>query len=450
MKIRHFTGLLLALFIFASCTPVDIFDDIPADEAAEYEIISDQTYDFEEFVSNMMNGSSITSGLPDIYKTLITAAVSSYFDGLKDDNGLKDSKLGFRRIAYSYQSEDQYGNPVTLSAMALWTGGIDGEEWKDIAPDKISLVEHFTITSNEECPSEGYPFEAFINGNALVIMPDYIGYGVSSDMIHPYMNHGLCALNSIDALSAGAALFDELSSAGMDKGWKLYVLGASQGGGNALAVHKMMDTDEQLSSKWRFAGSYCAVGPYDPSLTVDRYMEAGRTDHPVLFPLTLYAMQDSYPEILGKYDDSDLFSDKYITRKSEIDAALKSKEYSTSRLNGMLVDFLRNPSGTPGLGADELLLEDILSPVLLDKDSEVCTALYKCLEMNDLTQGWAPQHPIRLYYSEVDKVVPCDNALAVYEAFGEEKVTLVKGLQMDHGSSCAMWMLDVLTSGIQF
>ena len=63
MNIRYFTGLLLALFIFASCTPDDIFDDIPADDAAGYEIISDQTYGYEEFVSNMINGSSITSGL---------------------------------------------------------------------------------------------------------------------------------------------------------------------------------------------------------------------------------------------------------------------------------------------------------------------------------------------------------------------------------------------------
>lgn len=445
MEKRILSGVFSLLFFFAACSPDPVpNEDIPAEDRPRYEIISDQTYDYSDFITDLIDESSMTSGLSGMYKTLIKTALAVYSADLKTDCGLDDSDLGFRKVNFAYRSVDQYGQPVTLSAMAFWIGAIDGKHWWDISPENICLVEHFTITSDAECPTEGFPFEAFINRNALVVMPDYIGYGITSDMVHPYMNHELCATNSIDALAAGYTLFEDLSKAGLSKDWKLTVLGASQGGGNALAVHKRMDTDPQLAEKWRFAGSYCAAGPYDPGLTVDKYIEAGKTDHPVLFPLTLEAMKDSYPDVFGRFDDESIYSDKYISHKSEIDAALQSREHTTSEMNDMLVELLKDPSGTAGIG--ELLLDDILSAELIDKDSAVCKALYECLEKNDLTQGWTPVRPMKLYYSEADKVVPCDNALAVYDAFGGDKVTLVKGLPLEHGTCCALWMLDVITS----
>lgn len=411
----------------------------------EYEVISDDTYVYGEFINDLIENSSLTSNLPEFQKLLVISSINSYLERLKSLVGVADEELGFRRVTYLYDSTDQYGEPVTLSAMALWLGCFKGDEWTDISPDQISLMEHFTITSNAECPSEGYPFEAFVNGNSLVIMPDYIGYGATKHMVHPYLNHSVCAGNSIDALVAGYALFDEVSASDMNEGWTTIVSGASQGGGNALAVHKYMDTHEEFAAEWNFSHSYCAAGPYDPALTVEIYLENGKTDHPVLFPLTLESMRDSYPESFGRFDDADIYSENYLEHKAVIDEALQNKQYTTAQMNSLCVEHLK-VSMADDLYVSEILLEDILSPQLMDTESEVCKALFECLRKNDLTSGWTPVHHMKLYYSTSDEVVPHENALDAFEAFGADKVTLTKGLPMNHGTCCALWMLDVMNT----
>ncbi|MBR5299995.1 MAG: hypothetical protein IKU36_07075 [Bacteroidales bacterium] len=465
MKRRYTTLLLMTLLVFgfASCERFGLDFDLGGDEdnkeetggtgeeekeeddIIEYEILSDDTYRFDEFITDLINNSSLTSGLPELQKLMVTSSINSYVLRLKSLVGLSDEEMGFRRVTYLYDSTDQYGEPVTLSSMALWLGSLNGEVWSDISPNDIMLMQHYTITSNAECPSVGYPFEAFINGNSLVIMPDYTGYGATKDMLHPYLNHEVCASNSIDALLAGYALFDEISSSDMNERWTTIVAGASQGGGNALAVHKYMDTNPDFAEEWNFSYSYCASGPYDPALTVELYLEAGKTDHPVLFPLTLESMRESYPESFGRFEDADIYSENYLEHKSIIDEALQSKQYTTAEMNRICIEHLK-VTRNDDLYFSEILLEDILSQQLMDTDSEVCKALFECLRLNDLTSGWTPAHPIKLYYSEIDKVVPHENALDVLDAFGSKYVKLVKSMPLDHGTCCALWMLDVMNT----
>lgn len=455
---RYVALMLMVLFV-VSCSSEDRLDvdipddeipgtDIPVEEEVRFEVLSDTTYDYQDFVSGLIDRFADASGLNPLLQTLLKGSFDKYLQSIRSSCGLEDQTLGFRKVAYAYDSIDQHGEPAELSAMALWLGYFEKDEWHDLSPDAVALVEHFTVTSNEECPSEGFPFEAFVNGNSLVIMPDYIGYGVSADMIHPYMNHEVCALNSVDALAAGFAAFGDLSSSDMAEDWEMKVMGASQGGGNALAVHKMMDEDPGLAEQWHFTSSYCAAGPYSPSLTVDKYLEIGRTGYPVLFPLTIKAMYDSYPEILGRYDEDDFYCDNYLIKKHEIDDAISRKELSAAKLNSICLDYFRTEVHSADLAYSEISLRDILSDGMLDKNSDICKAFYECLEKNELTTGWTPSHPVKLYYSETDSVVPFENSMAVRDAFGEGLVTLSKGLSFEHEISCALWMLDVMTQSI--
>ena len=446
----RFLFCLALIILLGGCKPdgfddnpsVEVPEDIPQDKPA-YEILTDDTYSFKEFIHTLIDESSLTSSIPDAMKILLEAQIDTYIDNLAATVGVAPGELWFRRVTYLYPSIDQYGSQRSLSAMALWLGAKADEEWTDISPDRICLMEHFTIASDAECPSVGYPFEAFINGNSLVLMPDYIGYGATADMVHPYMNHELCAVNSIDALEAGYKLFEELSMAEMTPGWTTSVAGASQGGGNALAVHKYMDTHSDVSQYWNFTHSCCAAGPYSPSLTVDIYLEEGTTANPVLFTLTLKSMYDSYPDILGKFDESRFYSERFLEHKEVLDAALDSRKYTTSEMNDLYFSFLM-PEGEETTGG-LLRIEDILSAEIMDKDSEICKALYECLEKSDLIKGWIPVKPMKLYFSYSDSVVPAENTLAVFDAFGESKVTLEPSLLMDHTLNCVYWMLDVMS-----
>jgi hypothetical protein len=61
------------------------------------------------------------------------------------------------------------------------------------------LVSHYTIASNKEAPSNIFSLEGLLVklGYALII-PDYIGYGVTSDKVHPYLVMELTARNVLD------------------------------------------------------------------------------------------------------------------------------------------------------------------------------------------------------------------------------------------------------------
>ena len=90
-----------------------------------------------------------------------------------------------------YPSIDIDGNPITLSG-------------KVILPAKgpikrYILVSHYTIASNAEAPSNIFSLEGLLVklGYALII-PDYLGYGVTADHIHPYLVMDLTARNVLD------------------------------------------------------------------------------------------------------------------------------------------------------------------------------------------------------------------------------------------------------------
>ena len=308
-------------------------------------------------------------------------------------------------------------------------------------------MEHYTITSDAEAPGNTFSLEMFITGNTLTIMPDYLGYGVTKDRQHPYLNHEICAINPIDALTAGYALFNDKSKNGMAHGWKLYLAGASQGAGNALAVHKYLDTHLELATEWRFASTYCSSGPYSPVATIDKYLADGKVVYPVVFPLVMKTMFESYPDIMDGFTEEMAYSQNYLAVKTQIDKLLASKEHTTADINQVFFDKIRNTVDAE-LADDEIYLTDLLSPAMLDKESPLRQALNQCLEKNDLTKGWTPVHTMRLHYSPLDKVVPQENTLAVLDAFGADIVTLEQSsVPADHATACSLWMVELFSKG---
>ena len=405
-----------------------------------YQVMSDIQLPISLLLGNMPNEYAAI-------KELMEKAFLLRESALEVELGKSDISLGIRKITFQYSSTDVSGIPITLSAAASWLGYFENGVWKDLKPDNICLMEHYTITSDAEAPSNGFSLEMFITGNTLTIMPDYLGYGITKELPHPYLNHDVCAINSIDALTAGYDLFNDKGKCGMAQGWKLYLAGASQGASNAIAVHKYMDTHLELATKWNFASSNCSSGPYSPVATIDKYLSDGKVAYPVVFPLVMRTMFDSYPEIMDGFSEEMAYSQNYLAVKSEIDRMIAGKEHNTAAINQLFLDKVRK-TVDGALGENEIYLIDILSPEMLDKDSPICKALYQCLENNDLTKGWTPIHPMKLHYSSQDAVVPKENSLAILEAFGEEIVTLEQSyLPTDHTTTCSLWMVELFSKG---
>lgn len=411
-------------------------------------VLYDEKYLLSEFV-DLVFANMAESAQTETFKNMYVSLLTNMENQIKTQTGVQNIKLGFRKVAYSYNSVDVEMLPIELSSVALWRGYyMNDTVWCDIAPKDICLVEHFTIAANHECPNVGFPIELLITGNSLTLMPDYIGYGITHDVFHPYLNHELCAQNSIDALPAGYQIFDALSSEDIEAGWKLCVIGASQGGGNALAVHKYMDTHDEFADMWNFEYSYAAAGPHNPSLTMRRFFEMGKTTNPIVLSFTLKSMFDSYPEIMGKYEEDMMYSENYLQFKDEIDNMLISKNFTTSEINSVICENVK-VTIDDNLADDEIYLADIFSDDMFDEDSEIVKDLYKCLDKNDLTKDWTPKRKIKLFFGKGDRVVPYENSVAVYDAFGSAKVSYIEADEtVDHQMICTAWMIKILTEGI--
>ena len=281
-------------------------------------------------------------------------------------------------------------------------------------------------------------------GDRLLIMSDYLGFGVTKDRVQPYVIHDLCARNNIDALRAGYKVFRDLSDVSLENDWSLYVAGVSQGGGNALAVHKWLDTHLDFADRWRFQYSYCGAGPYSPRITFEEYFKQKKLVYPMVMPVTIKAMLASYPDILGKWKEEDFFSDSYLKRKSEIDMMVNSKEYTADEINKFIFSIYPHTDEAGIAGGKEVYLADILSDDALNTESELCRKLFECLDKNDLTTGWTPTHPIHLYHGKKDMIVSYANAEAVKAAFPDK--TEIRNSPLgneDHIGTCLFWLLSI-------
>lgn len=133
--------------------------------------------------------------------------------------------------------------------------------------DPISMVsfQHGTITSNKEAPtllaSSSTSLVLYVGMASLGfigVVPDFIGFGSSSDIMHPYYVESLTASSIIDNLRAARELAIEKE---LSFNSKLFLAGYSQGGYATMATHKSIE--ENGLEHFNLVASFPAAGGYD-------------------------------------------------------------------------------------------------------------------------------------------------------------------------------------------
>ncbi len=419
------------------------YEELAVDVAnVKYQVTSDREARPGEVFMNFLKGSECAPAVEAYVDQLRNEAEQQQNGGAMTRTAMPEFTAGYRYVDFNYESIDEQGKLVTLSARVCWGLDLAGQE---ISPKYMALCPHSTIGSDSEAPTkDGLLENALLQGDRLLIMPDYLGYGASKDRVHPYINHDLCTRNSIDALKAGYKVFADMGKVTMDPDWRLYVIGCSQGGANALAIHKWLDTHLDFAQRWRFEYSYCACGPHSPVITFQEYFKQEKLDYPVVLPLTLKAMFAAYPEILGQWKEEDFYSKTYLKHKNVIDYMISSKEYTGNAINNEIFKIFPHKGETGIKDGKQVWLTDILNPEVMNSNSAMSKALFECLDKNDLTKGWHPVHPIHLYHGKSDTIVSFANSEAVMAAF-PDMATLDIALKGTDGHlfTCAKWMGNV-------
>jgi len=250
--------------------------------------------------------------------------------------------------------------------------------------------QHMTIFSNASVPSNDPLFDLSpayaATAGFVVVAPDYIGYGASNAMTHPFIQAAPSANSVIDLIRA-ARIYAADNDISLNN--QLFLAGYSEGAYTSMAAHKAMETD--YPDEFTVAGSVIGAGPYDVRGTVDEMLlNTQRIESPATLGYMVHAY-DRYYE-LDNLTVRAIASPHHLTVDGYYDGSRTS-----SAINSILP---RN--------MDELFDGDFLRDYA--SITGELTLKYQ-LEKNDV-YDWAPKAPIRLFHGAGYQIVPYANSVA--------------------------------------
>ena len=257
----------------------------------------------------------------------------------------------------------------------------------------IMIACHYTITSDMEAPSNMLSMESlFAMKGYAVIMPDYVGYGLSRDKVHPYLHWRSAAQTAVDLLNCMPELLEYY---GYSYPIDVVVTGYSQGGAVALGVTRML---EELDSMWIVRKLYAGAGPYDPAGTYLYSMERNEMGIPAAIPLIVMGFSDAYDL---EFELEDFFLDPLLSNYEEW---ILSKEYTVGDINYLM---------------GSTVMTELMTEEALDMDSPLADMLYEVLLWNS-NVGYDLRSPAYFFHSIDDEVVPILNTINLQEQMPDE------------------------------
>ncbi len=283
-------------------------------------------------------------------------------------------------------------------------------------PLPLMSAQHGTIFSNAEAPSEfslvnGVSgFELFAATGFVSIIPDFIGYGSSKSIVHPYYNAQLTGSATIDMILASKEFLDQESIPYNDK---LFLFGYSEGGYATVATQKMIEENPQfgldVTAAAAGAGGYDIVGVMKDIINRETY------DSPGYLAFITYAaiVTNDWTNPL-----TDFFQEPYAS----LIPGLFDGSLSQSGVNAQLTD----------------TIDDLFNPNLLESlrngTMDLVTDEFALNSVHD----WSPNATLRLYHSAGDDIIPIDNSketATLMQTNGANDVTFIEVGGNSHGEA---------------
>ncbi len=281
--------------------------------------------------------------------------------------------------------------------------------------------QHGTIAADEQAPSNSLTtndllvYATVASAGLVVSIPDYIGFGASVDIMHPYYDEDLTASAVVDQLYAAREL---ATAAGLSMSDDLYLAGYSQGGYATMATHKYYE--EQDIDGFDLKVSFPAAGGYDVKGVRDYFFEQETYGEPffIAYVAESYRVTYDWSSPLTTY-----FKEPYASRIPN----LFGGDLSGSEINMQLTTVI-----------DELVAEDYLENTNDAKYDEINEAF----ENNSLTD-WTPGIDMIMYHGSADITVPYENSVEVFNHFNTNKVSFITITDGTHSTSFIPYLEDL-------
>lgn len=428
MRQQRLIYLLLAAFVLNACKWGDYyvvnFDEVPVIDSTMFRVTSKRLTDLNGGIPAdcyLPGGERVNDWQGDEHdgarqpKRTSGTTVAGFASALL--NQMNSSSVV--ELSGIYTSIDQNYDLITLSGKVLLPA--NGKFKRYI------LVSHYTIGSNNEAPSNCFPLEGLLcSMGYAVICPDYIGYGVTADKVHPYLVMDLTASNVVDMYIAVRKYFD---AAGLHPEYDdIYLMGYSQGGATTMAVEYWI---EELVNQYPVDGMgeikirrvFAGGGPYDIKSTYDRFVQTNCADYPIAVPLVLQGM------IAGNGLDLKMETIMQKWLCDNIDEWVNSKKYTTAEMNALI--------GTK-------VTSDMLTPTGMNVQSKEVSELYKAMVQNSVVSyAWQPQAPVYIMHSMDDETVTYLNATNAKQRWATANIEYNFGHYGGHVNTCIRFILTV-------
>ncbi|MEZ0539978.1 alpha/beta hydrolase family protein [Fibrella arboris] len=284
-------------------------------------------------------------------------------------------------------------------------------------------MQHGTIGSDDQAPSyyrsssEAYSFgSVFASVGYIVAAPDYIGYGASNNLPHPYEHNQTLASASLAMLRATREF---LANEKVNWNQQLFTAGYSEGGYATLALQKKLEAE--AATEFNLMASSVGAGAYDKPAFM-RYIVNTRTQGSVDYNRLYLWVLLTYDRVYG------------LNRP----ATYYFKEPYASRVQANGRQALINVS------FNEALTDTFRQAIQNGTDADFIRAV----QDNDI-HDWKPLTPTRLYHGDADNTVFYFNTQNAYDAMTKQGAADVALFRLP-GRTHATGILDFVLGTFEF
>jgi pimeloyl-ACP methyl ester carboxylesterase len=296
----------------------------------------------------------------------------------------------------------------------------------------IASYQHGTIFSDNKAPSN---FTNIFDPDAaemlipqvlsscgfICAVPDYIGFGASGDVLHPYHHRESTAAACVDLLRAVKEMCLELDVPFQERH---FLFGYSEGGYATLATLKKLQ--ESYSGQIPVTACAAGSGAYNFSGTIAWYLQQPTLSGPAFLAFVFAAYNDVYG---WNRSLCEIFRNPYCDRiTSGLFDGSHDGDYISGQLTSQTNELFQPTFIADFFGAGEQALKNALAE-------------------NGVHQGWFPSCPTRLYQGTADTIVPPFNASDAASAFwnaGAPAVTYLPLAGKTHDSAALPCFKDVI------
>lgn len=284
---------------------------------------------------------------------------------------------------------DYKGEPITASGLVILP--------KVTSSVGILSFQHGTIAGHSQAPTalalnsgELILYAALASPGFITVVPDFIGFGASAELMHPYYVEDVTASSILDNIRAGKQLAQQK---GVTFNQKLFLAGYSQGGYATMATHKAIE--ENGLQGYNLIASFPAAGGYDIKGVQEYFFGLETYAEPFFLPYVAYAYQTAldWTEPLTNF-----FNEPYASRIPGLFDGTKSGGAINAELTTSISELVNND-----------LLENI------DTDNKY-SYIVNAFEENSLID-FTPTIPVFMYHGNADITVPYQNSVTSYQRY---------------------------------